>query len=477
VGHLTGGSAPAATPEIRGLAVLPLRNIGGDAAQDYFADGMTAALITELAKVESLNVISQTSVMRYRERADRSLPQIGDELGVDAIVEGSVLRVGDRVRISVDLVHAATDRHLWAQSYEQSLVDVLRLQSEVARAVVGHIQSRVTRPTGGGTPQQGRVHPEAYEMFLRGELSVAQGNPTGVDRAVGYYERALALDPDFAPAHAGLAGAHFAQEFWGTASRRSNIDKVRASVARALTLDPNLAEAHVMQARILLNYDWDWAGTEASLRRAIELSPGLAFAHETSCWLLLGQGRRDEALAAARKTVALDPQSAYMAFTEGRVLHRVRHYREAEVAYKRAIDLDPSFPNPYSTLALLYTTERRFAEARAMMDRRDRLPSAREDRFPLVLLEAASGNRARALELAKKGGPNLRARLHLVLGEYDAGFTALTEAIETRTFNIAQWTDPDFDAVRSDPRFAHAVERMGLAAAPLIRWGHWPDGH
>ena len=333
LGRLIGaGSAPAAPPEIRGLAVLPLRNIGGDATQDYFADGMTSALITELAKVESLNVISQTSVMRYRERSDRSLPQIGKELGVDAIVEGSVLRVGDRVRISVDLVHATTDRHLWAQSYEQPLVDVLRLQSEVARAVVGHIQSRVSSQIVGGGPQQGRVHPEAYEFFLRGELSVAQGNPAGVDRAVGYYERALSLDPDFAPAHAGLASAHFAQEFWGTAPRRSNADKVRASVARALSLDPNLADAHVMKARILLHYDWDWAGTEASLKRAIDLSPGLSFAYETYCWLLLGQGRRDEALAAARKTVTLDPRSSYMAFTEGRVLHRVRRYREAEEA-------------------------------------------------------------------------------------------------------------------------------------------------
>jgi Flp pilus assembly protein TadD len=164
-----------------------------------------------------------------------------------------------------------------------------------------------------------------------------------------------------------------------------------------------------------------------------------------------------------------------MAFTEGRVLYRVRRYRDAEGAYKRAITLDPGFPNPYSALALLYTTERRFADARDMMQRRDRLPSARVDRFPLALLEAASGNRARALELAKAGGPNLRARLHLVFGEYDAAFTALAEAIDTRTFNVAQWTDPDFDVVRSDPRFARAVERMGIAPAPLVAWGQWPD--
>jgi TolB-like protein/Tfp pilus assembly protein PilF len=475
-GRLAGdGSAPAAAPEIRGLAVLPLRNIGGDSAHDYFADGMTSALITELAKVESLNVISQTSVMRYRERADRSLPQIGDELGVDAIVEGSVLRVGDRVRISVDLVQAATDRHLWAQSYERPLVDVLSLQSEVARAVVGHIRSRVSHRDAGEAPWQARVHPEAYELFLRGDLSLAQGNPTGVDRAVGYFERALALDPDFAPAHAQLAAAYFAQEFWGTAPRRNNVDKVRAGVARALALDPNLADAHVMQARILLNYDWDWPGTEMSLKRAIELSPGLASAYETYCWLLLGQGRRDEALAAARQTVTLDPQSSYMAFTEGRVLHRVRRYREAEDAYRRAIDLDPGFPVPYSTLALLYTTERRFAEARALLDQRDRLPSARVDETPRALLEAASGNKTRALELARTGGPNLLARLHLVLGDYDAAFSALDDAIEGRAFNVAQWSDPDFDVVRSDPRFARAVERMGLAPAPLVAWGHWPE--
>ena len=230
-----------------------------------------------------------------------------------------------------------------------------------------------------------------------------------------------------------------------------------------------------MKARILLNYDWDWAGTEASLKRAIDLSPGLAFAYETYCWLLLGQGRRDEALAAARKTVTLDPRSSYMAFTEGRVLYRVRRYREAEDAYKRAIDLDPGFPNPYSGLALLYTTERRFAEAREMLDRKDRLPSARPDQFPRALLEAASGNKARAKEFAKTGGPVLRSRIHLAFGDYDAAFSTLDEAIDERAFNIANWADPDFDVVRSDLRFARAVERTGIVAAPLVVWGTWPD--
>jgi TolB-like protein/tetratricopeptide (TPR) repeat protein/predicted Ser/Thr protein kinase len=464
------------TPEIRGVAVLPLRNLGGGEARNFFADGMTAALITELAKVESLKVISQTSVMRYRDRADRTLPQIGAELGVDAIVEGTVLHAGDRVRISVELLHASSDRHLWAESYEQPMSDVLTLQSDIARAVVAHVQSRVSQGVERPERQAAQVHPEAYELFLHGEFSVAQGTPTGVDRAVGYYERALALDPDFAPAHAGLAGAWFAQEFWGTAPFQSNADKVRASVAKALSFDPNLADALVMKARVQLNYDWDWAGAEASLKRAIELSPGLPFAHETRCWLLLPQGRRDEALAAARKAATLDPQSAYMVNVEGRVLHAARRYKEAEAAYERALNLDPGFPIPYAGLALLYMTERRFAEAKEMMDRRDRLPSARPDLRLRAWLEAATGSKARALGLLKKIGPTGSARVHVVLGDYDAAFAALNEAIDDRTLNLVRLTDPEFDPVRSDPRFARAVERTGLSAAPLVAWGKWPEG-
>jgi tetratricopeptide (TPR) repeat protein len=273
-----------------------------------------------------------------------------------------------------------------------------------------------------------------------------------------------------------MAGALFAQEFWGTAPLRSNADKVRASIAKALSLDPNLADALVMNARVQFNYDWDWAGAEASLKRAIALSPGLAFAYETSCWLLLAQGRRDEALAAARKAATLDPKSAYMVFTEGRVLHRVRRYQEAEAAYKRALDLDPGLPQALATLVLLYTTEQRFAEAREVLDRRDRLPSARPDLGLRAGLEAASGNRTRALELLKGLGAGWRARIHLALGDHDAAFVALDEAIDDRTFNVAQLSDPDYDPVRSDPRFARAVERIGLSPAPLVAWGRWPEG-
>jgi TolB-like protein/Tfp pilus assembly protein PilF len=463
-------SSPGATPEIRGLAVLPLRNLGGDDGQDFFADGMTSALITELAKVESLKVISQTTAMRYRDRADRSLPEIGAELGVDAIVEGAVLRAGDRVRISVELVHAGSDRHLWAESYERPLRDVLALQKDIARAVVGHVQSRVGQPAQGAAPQRD-VNPDAYELYLRGELSVAQGNPPGVDRAVDYYERAIAIDPSFAPAHAGLAGARFAQEFWGTAPFRSNVGLVQAHVAKALSLDPNLAEAHVMRGRLLLNYEWDWAGTEAALKEAIRLSPGHSYAYETYCWLLLGQGRRDEALAAAHKAASLDPRSVYMVFTEARVLQRARRPREAEARFKRALELDPGFPPVLGTLAAFYAIEGRLAEAREMLARRDRLPSTRPAHWVRAFVEAAAGNERVARGLAGKLPANDQARIYAVLGDRDATFAALERAIENRTFLIPQWTDREYDNLRPDPRFARLVERMGLEPGPLVAWG------
>jgi tetratricopeptide (TPR) repeat protein len=386
-----------------------------------------------------------------------------------------VLVEGTRVRISVELLDARSDRHLWADSYEQPLQDVLTLQREIARAVVAQIRTRVAGGQRDAMPPAAKVHPEAYELFLRGELSTAQGNPSGVDRGVDYYQRAIALDPQFAPAHAGLAEALFAQEFWGMAPLRGNVDKVRASTATALSLDPDLADGHVMNARIRFNYDWDWAGTEASLVRAIDLAPGLAFAYETYCWLLLTQGRRDEALAAARKAMTLDPKSAYMVFTEGRVLHRVRQYKAAEAAYRRALELDPGFPMPYSTLAILYSTERRFAEAREILDRRDRLPSARPGHGLRAVLEAATGNAARALEQLGSIGPNERLRVHLTLGNHDEAFAELNDGIDRRTFVPPQLTDPEFDAVRSDPRFESAIKRMGLSPAPLFVWGRWPD--
>jgi TolB-like protein/tetratricopeptide (TPR) repeat protein len=459
-------------PLVRGLAVLPLRNIGGDPGQDFFAEGMTSALITELAKVERLKVISQTSVMRYRAGIDRSLPQIAAELGVDTVLEGSVLRVGDQVRISVDLVHAATDRHLWAESYERPLQDVLALQRDIARAVVARVESRML--AGGDGRTHARVNPAAYEMFLRGEISVAQGNPIAVSRAVEYYGQAIAIDPTFAPAHAGLAGAIFAQEFWGDAAFASNVARIREITETALRLDPGLADAHVMLARIYYNYDWKFEEAVRSLQRAISLSPGLAFAHETYCWVLLSLGRRDEAIAEARTATALSPRSAYMLFTEGRVLHRARDFAAAERRYQETIALDPGFVPPYLTLIQLYVTQRRFDDAREVLTARDRLPSARRQDWMRVLIDTASSGGAPPAAAVAGLPARDRARVYSLLGRQDEALTELERAVAERRFLSAQLTDPELDFVRGDPRFRRIVERIGLPPDPLVAWGTRP---
>jgi eukaryotic-like serine/threonine-protein kinase len=465
----TRSAPPVATPKIRGLAVLPLRNIGGDPAQDFFADGMTSALITELAKVERLKVISQTSILKYRATSDRSLPQIGRELDVDAVIEGAVLRVGDRVRITVDLVDVSTDRHLWAQSYERPIKDVLRLQDEIARAVVAHVESRVAVEPRAGV-RIASVAPAAYEEFLRGEINVAHGTPVTVTRAVAHYQQAIALDPDFAPAYAGLAGALFAQEFWGTAELTSNSNDIRRAVEKALVLDPNLADAHVMMARVQYTYEWDFDGAEKSLKRAIALSPGLSFAHETLAWVLLSLGRREDAIAEARAAAVLNPRSAYMVFTDGRVLHRVRLFDQAEERYKQAIALDPGFGPPYSTLIHLYIDQGRLDDARAALAQRERLPSVRPQEWLRIWIDAVSG-KTPARSALERLEPMERARVNLALRRYDAAFEDLDRAVEARRVNPARWTDAEFDPIRADPRFARLVERMGLPVDRLVKWG------
>jgi TolB-like protein/Tfp pilus assembly protein PilF len=466
-------TAPDAMPEIRGLAVLPLRNIGSDKTQDFFAEGMTSALITQLAKAERLKVISQTSVMRYKAGPERSLPQIGQELGVDAVIEGSVLRVGDRVRVTVDLVEVRTDRHLWAESYERPLEDVLALQNEIARAVADHVQSRVGQPPRPETPAA-KVNPKAYELFLRGEISVAQGDPIAVTRAVEYYEQAIAIDPGFAPAYAGLAGAKFAQEYWGHARFMSNMTDVRAATRKALTLDPLLADAHVMMGRILMSYDWDFAGAERSLKEAIDRSPGLPFAHETYAWVLLSLGRRDEALDHAQTAAALDPQSGYMVFTEGRVLHRVRRYRDAEERYKRAITLNPGFGPPYMGLMNLYITQRRFPDARKVWSDLDRLPSVRRSEWLRVKLDVAADGKMASPEILATLEPVRRAAIYVAMDKHDEALRALDRAVTERLVTPAALTDPEWDRIRSDPRFAHSLQRIGLPVDRLVAWGSWP---
>jgi TolB-like protein/DNA-binding winged helix-turn-helix (wHTH) protein/Tfp pilus assembly protein PilF len=472
-------AGPAGAAPIRSLAVLPLANLTGDAAYEYFSDGMTDALITDLASLPALHVISRQSVMRYKGSA-KPLPEIARELGVDAVVEGSVARSRDRVRVTAQLVHAPSDRHVWARSYDRDLADVLELQSEIAAAVASQVHDRLgaRAPAARHAPRE--VAPRAYELYLQGRFNLHQLNPASLERAVEYFEKARSVDPGFARAHAGIAAATFMQEFWGGRPRSALQESVRESLRRALELDPDLSDAQDTLGRVLLHYDYDWAGAEAAFRRAIELEPSSVAAHNGYSILLQALARYDEALAEAAKAVALDPLSPMAVTEEGRVLYRARRFAAAEERYRRALDLNPGFGSALDRLAQLYLTQGRLAEAREAVERLERLPSHRR-RFLVGLrgrLEAAAGNRAAARRLLGDlpGSPEFpRATIHVALGEHDRAFAELDQAVSRKTLGPYAWGNPELDPLRADPRFARAVARMGLPADRIVALGRAAD--
>jgi TolB-like protein/tetratricopeptide (TPR) repeat protein len=447
-----------------------LRNLSADPSQEYFVDGLTAAIIGELARVEPLHIISHTSVMQYR-TPNRSLPRIGRELGVDAVVEGAVLRQGDDVRISVNLVHAETDRQIWAEIYTRPLRDVLTLQAEVAQAVVSQVLRRTVVPADG--PHKARVTPEAYELYLRGQFSRERRNAAAIERAIDDLERAQALDPAFAPAVAALAGAKYERDIVAGELGDSRAE-VREMAFKAIALDPSLAEAHVELGRVLFVYDWDWIGAERAFRRAIELKPNLAPAYGQYSFLLQAQARFEEAVAQARKAVAIDPRSALSLSDEGRALYRARRFDEAEDLYARSLELDPGFVFTISRQLDLYIDQGRFTEALRLLHRLEQSPPHRTVIFHRIMLEAAMGKvtAARRLMTQEIESDTVTRRnaaaVFVALGEHDRALATLEAAATERTILPFTLTDPELDPLRSNPRFIRLVERMGLPVERLV---------
>lgn len=293
---------------VRLLAVLPLSNLSGDPGQDYFADGMTDELITSLAQLGDVQVISRTSVMQYR-NTKKPLPEIGRDLNVDAIVEGSVARSGQHVRITAQLVDATTDQHIWAQTYERELGDVLKLQDEAARDIAQEIHIQIRRSPGERPSRVRPVNPEPYEAYLKGRYFWGKHTGEGFDRAIGYFEQAIKADPDYAVAYAGLADVYQDQAAFAGVAPEVAIPKARAAIQKALELDDNLSEAHDALAGLLEFQDWNWKAAEREHRRAIDLNPSNANAHLFYGAHLVARGRFDQAIAEARLAERLDPLS------------------------------------------------------------------------------------------------------------------------------------------------------------------------
>jgi TolB-like protein/DNA-binding winged helix-turn-helix (wHTH) protein/Tfp pilus assembly protein PilF len=345
---------------IHSIAVLPLENISGDPTQEYFADGMTDQLITDLGKIGELRVVSRTSVMQYK-GVRKSLPQIGRELNVDAVVEGTVHRSGNRVRITAQLVEAPTDNHLWAERYDADIRDVLKLQDEVASAIVDQIRVRLTPQERALLSSSQVVDPEAHEAYLKGVYLWNERSPEGLQKAIEYFNQAIQKDQNYALAYAGLADVYGVLSDHDVSPPREAYPKAKAAALKALAIDDTLSEAHTCMAWIEEGYDWDGPRAEKEFQRAIELNPNYAVAHYRYSRLLYDQGRLDESVREAKRAVELDPVGVGTNSNLGDVYFYARRYNEAIQQHRNAADLHPGASEPRQGLFLDYLAEGMYA--------------------------------------------------------------------------------------------------------------------
>jgi len=457
---------------IRSLMVLPLDNLSGEASQDYFADGMTDELITDLAQISALRVISRTSAMVYK-GARKPLPQIARELNVDAVVEGTVLRSGDQVRITAQLIQAADDKHLWAESYEGNLRDTLALQKKVAAAIADQIRIKLNPQEQAALRNAKVVNPEAYESYLKGRYFWNKRTSNGLKVALAYFNQAIEEDPKYAQAYSGLADTYALLGDWQYAvmTPKEALPKAKVAAMKALELDDSLSEAHNSLAFCLEGFDWDFGSAEKEFRRAIELNPGYATAHHWYAWHLSLVGRNSEAIAEMRKAENLDPLSLIINADLAELL-LIAHLPDESIQQSRkTIEMDPNFALVHNQLAQGYLEKHMFGEAIAEIQKAIQLSGGSPTcTANLARAYAASGKTAAAVGLlndlkkgSSSGDPHTAeiAMIYAALGNHDQAMTWLEKSYEER-FNPGVLLRPGFDPLRSDPRFQDLVRRIGL---------------
>jgi len=457
-------------PRIHSLGVLPFENLSGDPAQDYFADGMTEALITELGKISAVRVISRQSMMQYK-GTKKSAQQIAQELNVEAIVEGSVLRVGDRVRTTAQLIAVRPERHLWANSYDRELRDVLALDNEMARAVAKEIKVTLTPEDEARLGRARTVNPAAHEAYLQGHYLLDRRTKAGVDKALGYFQQAIELDPTYASAYAGLAEVFLVQGLYDPTHQMELLAKSQAASLKALELDDRLSTAHYTLAAQRLRV-WNWSGAEVEYRRAIELNPGDATAHAWYSDLLITMGRMTEAEVEMQRAQELDPLSLEVYGAVIGYLYYARRYDELISHCREWAERDPNLEwNYHHCLGGAYVQMGRHQEA--ITELRIALKSSTlHDHTATELANAlaVAGKREEALKMLDQvGNAPWRtfgaALVHTGLGERDEAFRSLQRAIEIRApwpFVSLLKQDPRFDSLREDPRFQDLLSRMNF---------------
>ena len=456
--------------KIQSIAVLPLENLSRDPEQEYFADGMTDELIAELGQIGSLRVISRTSMMRYK-GIKKPLPEIARELNVESVVEGSVLRAENWVRVTVNLIDAKTDRHLWAHSYEGELRDVLTLQSEVARAISNEIQIKLTPQEQAHLATARPVNPEAYRLYLQGRYHVNRGTSAAVEKSISLFQQALERDPDNALAWAGLAQSYGVLAVHYSTSPKEWFAKAKAAALKALEIDNSLAEAHTALGSIHYRWDWDWPAAERELNDAVELKPGDAYARLARASFLQLMGRFEEAIAEVRRAQELDPVSPRMLIGAAHTYRDAHRYDESIEQCRQALELDPNYGDAHHVLGLTYIVKGMAKEAATEFEKGDRLGDLHGPDID-ALVYAAAGRRgearkllARVMEDAKRGEmtPFAVAQFYVGLGDKQAALDWLEKAYDQHDpFMATLKVNIFFDPLRSEPRFQALLRRMNF---------------
>jgi len=465
--------ATAAASQIRSIAVLPLKNFSGDPSEEFFADGMTDQLITDLAKVGSLRVVSGTSVMQYK-GTKKGLPEIARELNVDAVVEGSIGRSGQRVRVTAQLIQASTDQHLWAETYDRDLGDILNVQSEVADAIAQQVRAQLTPTERAQLRSAHAVNPGAYDDYLRGRLYFVNefNKPASLKRAQGYFEESIQKDPKFALAYAGLADTYVYLAFAGALSKDEAYRSAKEALSTALKLDDSIGETYDTLGVLSSEFDWDWNAADREFDRAIALAPSYSCAHESRAIFLATTGRRAEALAEIAKIDQLD-YSFSAAVAESLTYRQLRDYPDLIDSSKKWLLLDPKDWSLHLALGIGFEGTGKLQEAISEYQQAMAMSGGSEGVVALAHAFRAIGKKAEAEKIlhdlerkAKKSSasPYTMATIYAGLNENEKAFGFLEKAYSEKSLGLVGSLKSDLllDGLRSDPRFRDLLRRIDL---------------
>jgi serine/threonine-protein kinase len=459
-------SSTSARTVLASIAVLPLVNLSSDVDQEYFSDGITEDIIAQLSKISGLRVIARTSIMRYK-RTEKSAPEIGRELGVTNILEGSVRRAGNRLRVNSGLIDASTNRTLWSETYDREIDDIFAIQTDVSGRIAQALSASFsiaapTRPVAG----PGMI--EAYQLYLKGRYFLNQLSPDSIQKGLQFFQQALALDPNYARSYAGISTCYSCQGNFGYAPNPEVLPKAKAAAEHALQLDDSLAEAHASMGLILFYYDWDWNGSERAFRRAIELNYSFGEAYVQYSWLLTALRRYDEAAVQARRAVEIDPLSPFTNTNLGWVLGTAGRLEESLEQFRRTLEIAPDFVFARACTAMPYVTNQRYAEAAEILEKwswnraivgqiyslAGRTAEARQ--VLEEVLRSPAENRSTAYDIGV---------VYLLLGEPDPAFEWLEKAFQERDTKLPYLkSQPGVEPYLKDSRFLEFLHRMNISA-------------